>query len=132
MVCTRCKRRPALESGLLCRACELELKARPKVTTYDRQPPEAQLDFWRIAQDLLYPDLSYRALDKAMRVRVTQLARAMANIPYKEPPPPMDDEARMLLTAHLLVGRRMENPGDVDHEALPLEEDDDDDELDDD
>ena len=125
MLCTRCGRRDALPTLLLCKACKAEFSAKPKVTTYDRKPPEPEFDFWRIAHDLLYPDKTYRALTKAERVRVQRMARVLANIPYAQPEPRLDDETKSLVTAHLLVGRRL-TVGQVDTEAFPEDDDDDD------
>lgn len=132
MLCTRCHRRPRLAQGLLCRACELELKARPRATTYDRTPPPPRgVDYWSIAQDLLCPDTPYRAIDHRNRVRITRLARAMALIPYEWPEPLLDAEQQAFLVAHRLVGRVV-TPGTVDEVAVPDDSDDEDDDDDDD
>lgn len=93
MICTRCGKREALDGRLICYACVERRKRRPRVRMHDRAPTAPELDFWRIAHELLYPSLRYRDLSKPQRFRIVVVARYLAAIPYREPAPSIDAEA---------------------------------------
>lgn len=59
------------------------------------------MNWWEIAQSLLYPSRTYASLVKRERFRVSELAIRLCGLPYHNEPPPMDAEFYEILATYI-------------------------------